>query len=106
MISRADALRWSREGWTDAAVLKDATTGKPLLVGYGDELVRHLADRMTAADVGRVPILERGSENLSGLVARRDLLRVRVRQAHQEHNRGGWLGPFRSRSTSESTTTP
>ena len=106
MISRADALRWSREGWTDAAVLKDATTGKPLLVGYGDELVGHLADRMTAADVGRVPILERGSEKLIGLVARRDLLRVRARQAHQEQHRKGWLGPLLSKEQSEATTTP
>lgn len=106
MISRADALRWSREGWTDAAVLKDAITGKPLLVGYGDELVGHLADRMTAADVGRVPILERGSEKLIGLVARRDLLRVRARQTHQEQHRKGWLGPLLSKEQSEATTTP
>jgi CIC family chloride channel protein len=101
MISRADALRWSREGWADAAVLRDATTGKPLLVGYGDELVGHLADRMTAADVGRVPILERGSEKLIGLVARRDLLRVRTRQANQEKHRKGWFRPFRSSASSE-----
>jgi chloride channel protein, CIC family len=101
MVSRGDALRWSREGWRDAAILKDATTGKPLLVGYGDELVGHLADRMTASDIGRVPILERGSEKLIGLVARRDLLQVRARQAHQERHRKGWLGPFRSKASSE-----
>ncbi|HEY5347215.1 MAG TPA: chloride channel protein [Rhizomicrobium sp.] len=92
MISRADALRWSREDWPEGTLLKDAVAGKPLLVGYGDELVAQLADRMTAADVGRVPILERGSEKLIGLVARRDLLRVRMNQTRQEEHRSRSLG--------------
>ena len=99
MISRADALRWSREGWTDTATLKDASAGKPLLVGYGDELAGHLADRMTAAGVGRVPILERGSERLIGLVARRDLLQVRTLQTHHDRNREAWLGPLRPKAS-------
>jgi H+/Cl- antiporter ClcA/CBS domain-containing protein len=87
MISRADALRWSREDWAEGATLREATAGKPMLVGYGDELVGAVADRMTAADVGRVPILDRGTEKLVGLVARRDLLRVRSRLNRQEQHR-------------------
>jgi H+/Cl- antiporter ClcA/CBS domain-containing protein len=92
MVSRADALRWSRESWPANAMLRDACAGKPLLVGYDDELVAQLADRMTAADVGRVPILERGSERLVGIVARRDLLRTRTRVAHEEGHRSRMLG--------------
>jgi hypothetical protein len=42
---------------------------------------------MTAEDVGRVPILERGSRALVGLVARRDLLRVRTNMVHHELER-------------------
>jgi chloride channel protein, CIC family len=54
---------------------------------YGDGLVGHLADRMSATDAGRVPILERSSGAPVGLVARRDLLRVRARTVRHEHER-------------------
>jgi H+/Cl- antiporter ClcA/CBS domain-containing protein len=97
MVSRADALRWSRESWPAGATLRDACAGKPLLIGYGDELVAQLADRMTAADVGRVPVLERGSEKLIGIVARRDLLRTRTRRTHEEGHRSRTLGFARKR---------
>ena len=50
-----------------------------LTIGYDDELVGHLADRMAAADASRVPILRRSDGAVVGLVARRDLLRVRCR---------------------------
>jgi len=42
---------------------------------------------MTAEDVGRVPILERKSKALVGLVARRDLLRVRTNMVRHEIER-------------------
>jgi len=42
---------------------------------------------MIANDVGRVPILERATGRLVGLVARRDLLKVRARLTHQEVSR-------------------
>ena len=52
-----------------------------VFVGYTDELVGHLADRMAAADIGRVPVVDRATGKLAGLVARRDLLRVRAHAA-------------------------
>jgi CBS domain-containing protein len=58
-----------------------------LLEGYDDEIVGTLADRMIANDVGRVPILSRATGQLVGLVARRDLLKVRARLMHQEVSR-------------------
>jgi CIC family chloride channel protein len=87
MVSRSDVLRWSRDGWQKNATLADLRASDDLVVGYADELVGHLADRMAANDLGRVPILERGTERVIGLVARRDLLRVRARLASEEGER-------------------
>jgi CBS domain-containing protein len=42
---------------------------------------------MTATDIGRVPILSRKSGEMVGLVARRDLLRVRAHVVRHERER-------------------
>jgi CBS domain-containing protein len=89
MVSRADILRWSREGWPPGGTLQDAAGD--LMIAYADELVGHLADRMAVADVGRVPIIERQSRQLVGLVARRDLLRARTRVRTEEQHRAKLL---------------
>jgi CBS domain-containing protein len=88
IVSRADILRWSREGWDgNVNTLADAQRDAGIFAAYGDELVGHLADRMAVADLGRVPILERGTDRVVGVVARRDLLRVRARVIKEERER-------------------
>jgi CBS domain-containing protein len=87
MVSRADALRWMLGEVAPERLLSEQLAGQELMTGYEDELVGHLADRMSATDTGRVPILARGTGALVGLVARRDLLRVRANARRQEHER-------------------
>jgi H+/Cl- antiporter ClcA len=87
MVSRSDVLRWTREGWEPSAHLADFGETSDLVVGHPDEMVRELTDRMAVNDVGRVPIVERGTGKVVGLVARRDLLRVRARVVHEERER-------------------
>ncbi|HUZ75174.1 MAG TPA: chloride channel protein [Stellaceae bacterium] len=87
MVARADALRWTVAGWPAGQSLRDLAADRELVTGYEDELVGQLADRMAAADVGRVPILRRRDDALVGLVARRDLLRVRASVVRQERER-------------------
>jgi chloride channel protein, CIC family len=87
MVSRADVLRWSREGWNKGQTLEERPDVGEVFVGYTDELVGHLADRMASADVGRVPIVDRATGKLAGLLARRDLLRVRAHAARLERER-------------------
>jgi chloride channel protein, CIC family len=87
MVSRADILRWSRDGWTKGQTLEERPDVGEVFVGYTDELVGHLADRMASADVGRVPIVDRTTGKLAGLLARRDLLRVRAHAARLERDR-------------------
>jgi H+/Cl- antiporter ClcA/CBS domain-containing protein len=87
MVARSDVLRWTREGWPAGQTLARAVEGRGCVTGFGDELVGELADRMAAAGLGRVPILRRGDGAVIGLVARRDLLRVRARAAAHERQR-------------------
>ncbi len=98
MVARADVLRWTTRGWEAGTSLRDALGDQQLVTGYEDELVGALADRMAAADVGRVAILRRGDDLVVGLVARRDLLRVRADGVRHEHEREALLRlPLQSR---------
>ncbi len=87
IVSRTDALRWMREDALAEKPLGEQLAGQDLVVGYDDELVGRLADRMAATGNGRIPILRREDGKLIGLVARRDLLRVRANMIHHEHER-------------------
>jgi H+/Cl- antiporter ClcA/predicted transcriptional regulator len=87
MVSRADILRWIRDGLEDAVVLADVLADRDVLTAFPDDLVGDLADRMAAADVGRIPVIEHGGRKVVGLVARRDLLRVRARVVREERER-------------------
>ena len=87
MVARADALRWLREENSRDTLLRDRIAGQDLVFGYDDELAGQLADRMAVAEIGRVPILNRKSGLLVGLVARRDLLRVRANMVQHERER-------------------
>ena len=74
MVARADVLRWRAESPHGEETLFDRISDRSLDVGHPDEPVSHLADRMVLADVGRVPIVERDTQRLVGLVSRKDLL--------------------------------
>jgi hypothetical protein len=54
------------------------------VIAYDDELAGHLTDRMTATDIGPAPIFSRTTGLLVGLVARRDLVRVRANMVRHE----------------------
>jgi len=92
MVARADLLRWSAEAAHDDQTLFDRVSDRSLTVGYADEPVSHLADRMVLADIGRVPIVDRDSQRLVGLVARKDLLRIRATAKSAEVNRVAFFG--------------
>ncbi len=87
MVARADVLRWIRDSQAAVRTLGEQLAGEPLVTGYADELVGQLADRMVATDTSRVPILSKHDGTLVGLVARRDLLRVRANVVRQERER-------------------
>jgi len=101
MATRADALRWTTGGWLVGQTLGELVDGREVLTGFDDDLVGRLADRMAAADTGRVPIVSRDDGTLIGLVARRDLLRVRASVVRQERDREVLLRLRPSRAAAE-----
>ena len=87
MVSRTDALQWITTHGEPDTPLAEVVAGQDVITGYDDELVGRLADRMTATGRGRVPVLSRADGSLVGLVARRDLLRVRASALQHERER-------------------
>jgi CIC family chloride channel protein len=92
MVSRADVLRWTTQPENDNTLV-EGLSDREMIHGRADELVGTLADRMTHADIGRVPILDEHGK-LVGLIARKDILRVRARLLPHEHER---TAPLRAR---------
>lgn len=80
-------LRWSRDGWPSIDTLVQRSDGAEIFVGYADELAGTLADRMAALDIGRVPIVDRTTGRLVGLLARRYLSQVRAHASPLERDR-------------------
>jgi CBS domain-containing protein len=98
MATRADILRWQEEATKQAdattpadATLYDMASDADLTIAYADDLLGRVTDLMIERDVGRVPILERGSRKLVGLIARRDLLRIRALRNTEELERAAVL---------------
>ena len=91
MVSRTDALEWIADDTDPQTVIGELLGDRDLVIGYDDELVGPLADRMALTGHGRVPILRRSDGALVGLVARRDLLRVRASTIQHEREREGLI---------------
>src|SRR3546814_4932687 len=82
LITRADSLEWTvdAENGNDhgATTLQEFLRDQELLIGYPDEMAGRIADRMAVSGVGRIPIVDRATGQLLGLIARKDLLRVQI----------------------------
>ncbi len=88
LLSPAQVLNWSRRAPAIDGTLGDSLAGEPCaVVGYQDEPVGRLADRMAEADIGCAPVVDADSNRFVGWVTRRDLLHVRSRAARQERER-------------------
>lgn len=98
IVARADVLAWMVADPVSGKSLPELLAGQELVVGYEDELVGPIADRMAESGHGRVPILRRPEGTLVGLVARRDLLRIRAGRNRHEHEREALIrfGPMRA----------
>ncbi|PST19791.1 chloride channel protein [Rhizobium sp. JAB6] len=91
MISRSDALRWQSKPELMDQSLYDAISDTSLPVAHADDTVGRVADIMIQADTGRVPVVEPQTGRLVGLIARKDLLRLRSAANRAELERGAYL---------------
>lgn len=81
MASRSDALRWKVEGDLDETSLADAVSDSSQPVAHPRTPIGEVADLMLESGIGRIPIVEVGSDRVVGILSRHDLLKIRdVRQ--------------------------
>jgi CBS domain-containing protein len=92
MISRADALRWQNEPDLASQTLYDLISDTSIPVARPEDTVGRVADIMIQADTGRVPVIDERTGILIGLIARKDLLRLRSAANRSEFERGAYLG--------------
>ncbi|MGO6995945.1 chloride channel protein [Rhizobium leguminosarum] len=91
VVSRADALLW--QGNSDLAnqTLAENVTDDSVPVGHPDDTVAFIADLMLSTGDGRIPIVDPASGKLCGLIARKDLLRLRSSYRSAELDRRPYL---------------
>jgi H+/Cl- antiporter ClcA len=92
MAARSHILRWMVEGSHNGHTLQDAVSDASLVVAHPEDILAHVADVMIEADIGRIPIVEQGTGRLAGLIARKDLLRIRAKAGLQERERSAYFG--------------
>jgi len=92
MVTRADALRWQAQERHPDETLNDAVSDASTPIAHPDDMVGRVTDLMIVADVGRVPIVTADSGVLVGLIARKDLLRLRNSSRSLEHERRAYFG--------------
>ncbi|NTF88293.1 chloride channel protein [Agrobacterium rhizogenes] len=95
MISRADALRWQHGTDLAGQTLYDLISDTSIPVAHPQDTVGRVADIMIQADTGRVPVVDERTGVLIGLIARKDLLRLRSAANRSEFERGAYLGAKR-----------
>ncbi len=91
MVTRADVLRWRTEGDHQAATLDDVVSDSSAVMAHPDDVLGRVADLMVASDLGRLPVVERSTHRVVGLVARKDLLRIRAVVNAQEEDRNAYF---------------
>jgi chloride channel protein, CIC family len=91
MVARSDVLRWRTEGNHQAATLDDLISDTATVSAYPDEVLGRVADLMVSSDLGRVPIVDRDKHRVVGLIARKDLLRIRSLVNAQEVERNAYF---------------
>jgi H+/Cl- antiporter ClcA len=97
LVSRAEALRWSREGGREDQLLGEVISDAALPVVTPEDVVARAADLMAVADQGRLPVIDPETGLLVGLVTRRALLQVRAAASQAEHERRAFFVLSRER---------
>ena len=106
MVSRADALRWQAQERHPDQTLNDVVSDASVPVAHPDDMVGRVTDLMIAADIGRVPIVALDSGILVGLIARKDLLRLRDSSKSLERERRAYFGRGQKVSVATDSTKP
>ena len=87
VVDPPTVLGWRRLDRESGETVGHLLAAQPKVVGYPDEFLEAIADRMMEANVAHLPILSREDEKLAGYVGWKDLLRVRAKLRAEEKQR-------------------
>jgi len=93
LVSRAEALQWQQEAVLFDQRLDDMVSDASIPAAHPDDTAGYVADLMLSTDAGRIPIVDPQTAKLDGLIARKDLLRLRRTLRAAETERKPFLGP-------------
>ena len=91
LVSRGDALRWRVEGEHRGQTLGEHVSDASVATVHADDLVAHAVDIMLATDQGRLPVVDRATGVLIGLLTRRDILAVQAHAIDAEAKREAYF---------------
>jgi CIC family chloride channel protein len=91
LVSRADALLWQVEGGHDSERLGGRVSDASLPIVHPDDVTAQAVNVMLATGQGRLPVIDRQSGVLVGLVTRKDLLQVRQAMTRAEDDRQAYF---------------
>jgi CBS domain-containing protein len=92
LVSGSDALRWQDAAAFSDQRLDDMVSDASIPAAHPDDTVGYVADLMLSTGSGRIPIVDPQTAKLHGLIARKDLLRLRSTLRATETERRPFLG--------------
>lgn len=92
MMSRTDAFLWQSDPTLAQATLADTVSDAAQPVAYPDTTCGIVADLIIETRNGRVPIVERGTHKVMGILSRQDLLKARSADRRAETERDRFIG--------------
>lgn len=84
LVSRTDALRWQLDRSLSGTSLADAISDAAQPVAYPDTPSGVVADLIVETGIGRIPIVERETHRIVGILSRQDLLKARSAKKRAE----------------------
>ncbi|GLK44999.1 MULTISPECIES: chloride channel protein [Novosphingobium] len=89
LVSRSDVLRWEVEGCDRETLLAENMSDASQPTAFPDSPSGIVADLIVQSGVGRIPIVERETRTVVGILSRQDLLKARhkVRAGETERTR-------------------
>jgi H+/Cl- antiporter ClcA/CBS domain-containing protein len=87
LVSRGDALRWRVEGGHKGETLGEHISDASVATVHADDMVSRAVNIMLATDQGRLPVIDRETGALVGLLTRRDVLAVQAQTIEAEMKR-------------------
>ncbi|MDE2563969.1 MAG: chloride channel protein [Sphingomonadales bacterium] len=92
LVSRTDALRWQAGHAMADATLAEAVSDVAQPVAYPDTPSGVVADLIIETGIGRIPIVDRNSHKVIGILSRQDLLKARNANRKAETGRSRFVG--------------